>query len=414
MARLRVLLIDDSPVVRRLVRSALASDPEIEVAGEAGNGQEGLERIRDLAPDAVVCDVEMPVMSGIPTVQELRRRWPRLPVVMFAAPTRESAAITLEALHAGADDFVTKPSASSSTSMTAVLDQLRVELGGKLKALVRGPGDLSAVARSAVRVSPPPATVPASDGSAAPPPLAAGPAVYLPTHAPSAPAPPPSPAPAAAPPRPAATPPRPAAAPQPPPRPALRTGRCEAVLIGVSTGGPNALAEVVPRLPADLPVPVLIVQHMPPVFTRLLAERLSAQSRLPVVEAADGDEVQAGRIYIAPGDHHLTVRREAAAVRCRLNRDPPENSVRPAADVLFRSAAAVWGGHVLVVIMTGMGQDGLLGAMQLHQLGAPVLAQDEATSVVWGMPGAVHKAGIVERLVPLPQLADTIALRARA
>jgi two-component system chemotaxis response regulator CheB len=173
------------------------------------------------------------------------------------------------------------------------------------------------------------------------------------------------------------------------------------------------VAEVVPRLPRDLPVPVLIVQHMPPVFTRLLAERLAAKSALAVIEAAQGDEVRTGTVLLAPGDHHLMVRREGATVRCMLNREPPENSVRPAADVLLRSAAEVWGGNVLVVVMTGMGQDGLLGAMQLHNLGAPVLVQDEASSVVWGMPGAVSKAGIAERLVPLGQLAEAITSRVR-
>lgn len=444
MARLRVLLIDDSAVVRRLLRSALAADPEIEVVGEAGDGQQGLAGIRELQPDAVVCDVEMPVLSGIDTVREIRRHWQKLPVIMFAAPTRESAAVTLEALHAGADDFVTKPTASSGASMTAVLEQLRVELGGKLKILARGPGDLSAVARAAIRYAPPPRPAPAApagEAVAAIPPAPAGeprtppkpptivsavppPAAEVCTPSSLVPALRPSPAPTA---RPTPAPPSPPRLPPATPPSALRatplpatpvgalqrTTRCEAVLIGVSTGGPNALAEVIPRLPADLPLPVLVVQHMPPVFTRLLAERLQGQSRLPVVEAAEGDEVLPGRVYIAPGDYHLTVRREQASVRCRLNRDPPENSVRPAADVLFRSAASVWGGNVLVVIMTGMGQDGLLGALQLHELGAPVIAQDEATSVVWGMPGAVHKAGIVERLVPLSQLAETIALRAR-
>lgn len=192
-----------------------------------------------------------------------------------------------------------------------------------------------------------------------------------------------------------------------------RSGRCEAVLIGISTGGPNALAEMIPRLPADLPVPVLVVQHMPPVFTRLLAERLSAKSALPVREAAQGDPVRAGEILLAPGDFHLAVRRDAGGVSCILNREAPENSVRPAVDVLFRSAAEVWGGNVLVAVMTGMGQDGLLGAVQLHGLGAQVLAQDEASCVVWGMPGAVVKAGIADRVLPLSQIADEIALRAR-
>jgi two-component system chemotaxis response regulator CheB len=406
VGRIRVLVVDDSAVVRRMIRGALEADPELEVVAEAPNGREGILRIREHAPDAVVCDVEMPEMSGIETVQELRRHWPKLPVVMFASPNRESAHVTLEALHAGANDFVTKPSAAAGTAMAAVMEQLRNDLGGKLKALVHGPGDLSAVARAAVRYAPPPrdeAPAPVTPAPALPP----APAVPMTVAAP------PVATPRPLPPRPAAAPRPVAAAPRPSgPRP-VRSGRCEAVLIAVSTGGPNALAEVVPRLPRDLPVPVLIVQHMPPVFTRLLAERLAAKSALTVVEAAQGDEVRTGTVLLAPGDHHLTVRREGATVRCALNRDAAENSVRPAADVLLRSAAEVWGGNVLVVVMTGMGQDGLLGAMQLHNLGAPVLVQDEASSVVWGMPGAVAKAGIAEKLVPLSQLADAISSRVR-
>ncbi len=409
MGRLRVLVVDDSALVRRLVRGALDGDPEIEVVAEAANGREALLRLKEHEPDAVVCDVEMPEMSGIETVQAVRRQWPDLPVVMFASPSRESAHVTLEALHAGANDFVIKPSAAAGTAMAAVIEGLRNELGGKLKALVRGPGDLSAVARAAVRHGP------ASRGETPlPAPLAPSPPTPVPL--PALPVPP-----TASPPRPLA-PPRPLPPPRPPARLPVRepvalrparTGRYEAVLIAVSTGGPNALAEVIPRLPRDLPVPVLVVQHMPPVFTRLLAERLASKSALAVVEAAQGDEVRVGTVLLAAGDQHLAVRRDGAMVRCVLNRDAPENSVRPAADVLLRSAAEVWGGNVLVVVMTGMGQDGLLGAMLLHDLGAPVLVQDEASSVVWGMPGAVAKAGIAERQVPLSQLAEAIVSKLR-
>jgi two-component system chemotaxis response regulator CheB len=404
MARIRVLLVDDSAVVRRLVRGALDADPEIEVVGEAANGREALTRLKELEPDAMICDVEMPEMSGIETVQEVRRQWPRMPVLMFASLNRESAYITLEALHAGANDFVTKPSVAAGTAMAAVMETLRQELGGKLKALLCGPGDLSAVARAAVRY--------ASSGEI-PVMRAVPPAAPVPQPSPPTPssfaAMPPRQAPPAAP---VQSPVR-ASRPTPPALPRARPGGCEAVLIAVSTGGPNALAELVPRLPRDLPVPVLIVQHMPPVFTRLLAERLAATAQLPVREAAEGDPVLPGEVLLAPGDHHLVVRRVGGAVRCALNRDPAENSVRPAADVLFRSAAEVWGGRVLVVVMTGMGQDGLIGAIQLHAQGAVVLAQDQASSVVWGMPGAVCKAGIAAAPVPLAQLANEIVRQVR-
>jgi two-component system chemotaxis response regulator CheB len=185
------------------------------------------------------------------------------------------------------------------------------------------------------------------------------------------------------------------------------------VVIGVSTGGPNALAEVIPRLPRGLGVPVLVVQHMPPLFTKLLAERLGAKAQLPVREAAHGDPVRADEVLIAPGDHHLWVKRDGAGIRCQLNKEPPENSVRPAADVLFRTAGDVWGGAILAVVMTGMGQDGLRGVVRLKELGAQVVIQDEATSVVWGMPGAVAKARLHDRSLPLGQLADEIAHRVR-
>ena len=404
MPRIRILLVDDSAVVRRLVRSALEADPEIEVVGEAANGREALTWLSQDEPDAVICDVEMPEMSGIETVQAIRRQWPRLPVLMFASANRESAHTTLEALHAGANDFVAKPSVAAGTAMAAVMDTLRQELGGKIKALLRGPGDLSAVARAAVRYassSEIPAIRPAELPPRQPAPTPATPSSFpamRPSALPSAPVPHVEARPSRA---------------TPPPLLRSRAGACEAVLIAVSTGGPNALAEMIPRLPRELPVPVLIVQHMPPVFTRLLAERLAAKAQMPVREAADGEAVLPGEVLLAPGDHHLLVRRTGGAVRCVLNRDPAENSVRPAADVLFRSAAEVWGGRVLVVVMTGMGQDGLVGAIQLHALGASVLAQDEASSVVWGMPGSVSKAGIAGQPVPLAQLANAIVHHVR-
>lgn len=430
MPRLRLVLIDDSAVIRKLVGDALGSDPDLEIAGSAANGRLGLDRVREIAPDAVICDVEMPEMNGLETVQALRRTNPRLPVVMFASPTAESARSTLDALHAGANDFVTKPIAQAGTAMSEVLAGLRSELGGKIKALCRGPGDLSGMAREAIgrRAADQPAPAPAQ-APVEPPPLRTTPPTPGPLPIAREPSVQPRPArPLPAPALPSARTPReiplaPAEArtrqtPGSSPthgaqRPVRSGGRIEAVVIGVSTGGPNALAEVVPRLPRDLAVPVLVVQHMPPLFTRQLAERLAGKSQIAVREAAQGDAVEAGTVLFAPGDHHLLAVRQGGSVRCVLNRDPAENSVRPAADVLFRSAGEVWGGNVLVVIMTGMGQDGLLGAMRLKDLGAQVVIQDEATSVVWGMPGAVAKAGIHDRMLPLGQLADEIAQRAR-
>jgi two-component system chemotaxis response regulator CheB len=193
-----------------------------------------------------------------------------------------------------------------------------------------------------------------------------------------------------------------------------QTGRVEAVAIGVSTGGPNALAEVFAGLPRDLPVPVTIVQHMPPMFTRMLAERLTSKGNMKVEEGVSGGELRSGHAWIAPGDFHMTVRRDGPAVRVEVNQDPPEHSCRPAADVLFRSMVRAYGPGVLAVVMTGMGQDGLRGCEAVREAGGQVIVQDEATSVVWGMPGYVAKAGLADRVVPLPLLATEIARRVRA
>lgn len=187
-----------------------------------------------------------------------------------------------------------------------------------------------------------------------------------------------------------------------------RSARLEAVVVGVSTGGPNALSEMLPRIPAHLPVPVIVVQHMPPMFTRLLAERLDAQCALTVHEATDGQALVPGNIYIAPGDHHLEVRRRGTTIVAALTQAPPENSCRPSADVLFRSATEVFGGGLLGVVLTGMGHDGRRGAEEVHGAGGRILVQDEATSVVWGMPGSVVAAGVADEVRPLGQIAHRI------
>jgi two-component system chemotaxis response regulator CheB len=210
--------------------------------------------------------------------------------------------------------------------------------------------------------------------------------------------------------------PKPAAAPpQPPPSRFVlpRSGEIDAIVIGVSTGGPNALAEIFGALPADLPVPILIVQHMPPMFTRLLAERLTANSKVPVAEAASGVVPRPGRALIAPGDYHMVVVRDGLQVRALLHQDPPENSCRPAADPLFRTAAQVYGSGLLAVVLTGMGQDGLRGCEAVRAAGGQIIVQDEATSVVWGMPGFVAGAGLADRVLPLPMIANEIVRRVR-
>jgi two-component system chemotaxis response regulator CheB len=354
MSRIRVLIVDDAVVMRRLLTEVLQRDPRIEVVGAAPHGRLALQRLTQVNPDLVTLDVEMPEMDGLATLRELRRVRPNLPVIMLSAATRRGAAATLDSLAAGANDYVAKP--GDSGGLEASIAWLAHELLPKVHALC------------------PPQS------------------------------PPPSPSPPVAPPR-------AAAAPLPPPRPAA----FDLVCLATSTGGPNALAELCRGFSQPLPIPFAIVQHMPPMFTRLLAERLdSLPTHLRCHEAAEGELMQPGHAYLAPGGHHLAVtRRPDGRFVCHLNDDPPENSCRPAADVLFRSAAAT-GAHVLGVVMTGMGHDGLRGCADLVARGGEVLAQDRATSVVWGMPGAVAQARLARALLPLPQLAPAIEHRVLA
>jgi len=345
--RTRVLVVDDAVVVRRIVTDVLSAEPGIEVVGTAPNGKIALAKIPQVNPDLITLDVEMPEMDGLETLTEIRRRYPKLPVVMFSTLTERGAATTVEALLRGANDYVTKP--ANVGSVQEAMARVREQLVPKIAALC-------------------------------PPARPAVPAV-----------------------------PRPRAG-------APRTSRApvELVVVGVSTGGPNALAALVPRLPADLPAPVAIVQHMPPMFTRLLAERLDAHAALRVAEGADGAQVDAGQVWIAPGDRHLEVVRRQGTLRLRTTEAPPENSCRPAVDPLFRSAAAAYGPGVLAVVLTGMGADGKRGAEVVRAAGGTVLAQDEASSVVWGMPGAVVRAGLADAVLPLARVADEIVERVRA
>jgi two-component system chemotaxis response regulator CheB len=346
----KVVVIDDSVVIRRVLTDLLSADPEIEVVGTAANGQLGLEKVRRTHPDLVILDIEMPVMDGLTTLPHLRAEFPALPVIMFSTLTTRAGSATLDALALGAADYLTKP--ESFGGRDQAFASIKAEMLPKVKVLGR-----------ARRPSRPSATLL---------PRPAAPVVK---------------------------------------RRAAATARVEVVVIAVSTGGPKALQHVVPRLPANLPVPVLLVQHMPPVFTGLLAERLDRESPVHVVEAASGDALRPGTVYIAPGGRHMVIEKRAIGVTVRLNDDPPENSCRPAADPLFRSVAKAYGANALAVVLTGMGSDGCKGAQHLVDAGAEVLAQDEATCVVWGMPGAVVHAGLVTAEFPLDRIADAILTR---
>lgn len=356
MKKIRVMVVDDSVVVRRLVTDSLSADPRIDVVGVAPNGKVALAKIDQLNPDLITLDIEMPVMDGLETLLHLRQLHPKLPVIMFSTLTERGAATTLDALERGARDYVTKPANVGSVveSMAAV----RAQIVPKIMALC----------------APPPAPV-------------------IPVRRPLA----------------------PAGAGATAGRPLDRTSTPVDVLaIGVSTGGPDALSTVLAGLPADLPVPVVIVQHMPPVFTAQLAQRLDKRCPLTVTEAKAGDVVVPGRVLLAPGDFHMRVRRVGAGVGIVLDQGTPENYCRPAVDVLFRSVVEVYGGRTLAVVLTGMGADGARASADVVAAGGEVYVQDEATSVVWGMPGAVARAGLADQQIPLGDVAAAITTRVRA
>lgn len=350
--KIRVLVVDDSVVIRRLVTHALEQDPVLEVVGAASNGVIALQRIPQFNPDVLTLDIEMPEMDGLETLRRVRREFPHLRVIMFSTLTERGAAVTLDALRLGADDYVAK--ASNEGSLDRSMTRLREELVPKIKQFFRLPGEIDAAVR------PEPARVPASPVWRATP-------IWQ-----------------------------------------SMKMRPKVVVIGVSTGGPTALGSILPEFPAGFPLPVLVVQHMPPLFTRLLAERLHSTCRLSVEEASQGAPVDPGKILIAPGDFHLKVASGNGGVRVCLDQSAPQNSCRPAVDALFASTGEVYGGAVIAVILTGMGQDGLRGAGILKAQGASILAQDEASSVVWGMPGAVVNAGLADCVLPLDRVVPEI------
>lgn len=352
MPKIRVLVVDDAVVVRRIVTDVLAADPDIEVVGTAANGRLALGKLELLKPDLVTLDIEMPEMDGLETLVQIRKTWRTLPVIMFSTLTERAASATLDALARGASDYVTKPSNVGSVGLAQ--ERIREELIPKIKALCGRKSQ------------------PAAAPKAAPAPI------RLPEHF---------------------------RAPLP--------IRLDALAIGVSTGGPNALAEVIPHLPEEFPLPVLVVQHMPPVFTRFLAERLASCSRLKVREGVPGAVVEPGTVWIAPGNYHMTLERVGDQIRLALNQDPAVNSCRPAVDPLFSSVARLYQNRSLAVVLTGMGSDGLAGAREIREAGGVVLAQDEATSVVWGMPGAVAGAGLAEQVLPLQDVAPELVRRAQ-
>lgn len=343
MEKVRVLVVDDSAVVRRLLTDILSADEGIEVADTASSGSLALLKVESVQPDLVTLDVEMPGMGGLETLENIRKSHPKLPVIMFSAFTERAAATTLEALARGASDYVTKPSGTGSRE--ASVAHVKHQLLPKIHALSARPRKKAVPVVRERPVSP------------------------------------------------------------------LAPRDVDLLLVGASTGGPNALTSLFKALPATFPLPIVVVQHMPPLFTRMLAGRLTETCAVPFVEARGDEVLEPGRGYVAPGDFHLKVFREGKTGRLRIDQDAPIHSCRPSVDALFTSAAEAYGASALAVVLTGMGQDGLAGCRLLREKGAQILVQDEASSVVWGMPGAVAKANLADAVLPLEAMAKEILER---
>jgi two-component system chemotaxis response regulator CheB len=342
----RVMVCDDSVVIRGAIARILEADPGVRVVAKAANGRAAIDELRRTSVDVVVLDIEMPVLDGMAALPLLLQADPGLRVIMASTLTTRGADIALRALRLGAADYVPKPSSIG----TAGNDTFRRELLEKVKGLAR-------LRRIAVQPA------------------------------------------------------------RPPPQMSLRPSppaSARLLAIGSSTGGPQALFTLVQGLGRTVNIPVVLTQHMPATFTPILAEHLTKLGGMRCAEAVDGEPLQTGRIYLAPGDRHLLVEGGHGPMRARLSIDPPENFCRPSVDPMLRSAAAACSGRVLIAMLTGMGHDGLAGTRAVVEAGGAAIAQDEATSVVWGMPGAVAQAGLCHAVLPLPRIAPKLLEMLRA
>ena len=356
MRKIRVLIADDSVIIRHILWKVFREDQGFDVLEMATNGQDALDKIRQHKPDVVTLDIEMPVLDGIATLEAARRIDPSLPIIVLSSHSEHGALITLEALSHGAADYVPKPAQVDSPE--AGLEYIRDNLLPKIKAVCAkrlgfGIPDVVAPPRASVTVFKSPAS--------------------------------------------------------------NKVQSVDVVAIGSSVGGPNALAALLPQLMARFPTPILISQHMPPMFTKLLAQRLASRCELKVAEAVQGGSIVPGSVYLAPGACHMTVERHGTTVVTQLHEgDLPGGVCRPSVDIMFRSVAAVYGSRTLAVVLSGMGNDGLVGCKAIHEAGGRILVQDKETSVVWGMPGFVAAAGLAEEVLALNLLGAAVSKRAQA
>ncbi|MFN8383475.1 MAG: chemotaxis response regulator protein-glutamate methylesterase [Anaerolineales bacterium] len=339
---LRVMVVDDSAFMRFSIIQQLNEDPEIQVVGSASNGQEALRLIPQLLPDVITLDVEMPHLDGLSTLREIMKKFP-CPVIMVSSLTKEGASETIQALMFGAVDFIPKP--DNRLDIRAAMGEIIAKIKLAAKAKVKHATSYLLKVDSSQTINQPEKTV----------------------------------------------------------RPYSKLA--PVILIGSSTGGPGALSEIVPALPATLQSPVVIVQHMPVGFTRSLSERLNSLSPLKVKEAEPGDQLMIGQVLVAPGGFHMTL---DESERVALNQKPAVHGVRPAVDVTLNSLNGHFGRNMIGVILTGMGSDGALGMSILHSAGGYVIAEDESTCVVWGMPRSVVEAGAADAILPRPKIAKAI------
>jgi len=338
---IRVLVVDDSALMRQLLTECLSEDRELEVIGTAPDPFVARDKIKQLQPDVLTLDVEMPRMDGLTFLENLMRLRP-MPVVMVSSLTSEGADVTLQALELGAIDYVTKPKIDLAAGVRAYADELIEKIKTAARANVRRTNAVTAAVKPAV--------------------------LSRSRH--------------------------------------FRTTE-RLIAIGASTGGTEAIKAVLERMPADAPA-IVITQHIPAAFSGPFAARMDRSSAMAVCEATDGQQIVPGHAYIAPGDRHLEVIRSGARYVCRLTDAPPENRHRPSVDVLFKSVAQHAGANAVGAILTGMGDDGARGLLEMRKQGAPTLVQDEASSVVWGMPGAAFKIGAAERVLPLDAIAAAL------
>ena len=364
---IRVLVVDDSAFTRKVVSDMLGSDPDITVVDIARDGRAAVEKARALQPDVITMDVEMPVMDGLTALRTIMSERP-VPVVMLSALTQEGAAITIQALELGAVDFVAKPSHSMTVGLGEIRDQLVAKVKLAARARVRAP-----------RVARPGGGKVGGDAL----PGGGGHGRSVPSETASS------------------------------GRLVGRESRKAspgkesdiAVVIGSSTGGPSALNQVLPALPGDIRAGILVVQHMPPGFTRSLAARLDEASAIAVKEAEAGDRLADGVALVAPGGHHMSVIRDGEVV---LTTDPPRNGVRPSVDTTMESAARVYGDRLVGVVLTGMGRDGAAGMAAIKAAGGRTIAEHESTCVIYGMPKAVIEQGLADVVVPIHEVAEAI------